>query len=446
MSEVKNLQFGLSMLNAMKNNEKIDTINDTVHLTLHNISRVESTLICLICKDSYVQQSQRYVKNTKEMFQNIDFKTDDKDDEAEKLAKDYETLIEKSIFLYDRMTELKPESVGKARTTEEDYKWGIPIEDARYIMPLSCKTNMTITMSTSKFPLFVYLLYYLSDTFSKDTWKLLLDACDNIDENISKYIMRMVKKVGKGARNPVDQYFKNDVSTSYVDKVDVKEQALYDLSLGTLMSSASDPEEAIKEYETDEDKQKLVLRVAGKGHTSILEQARFKSHHSCSLTCLHQLERHRLMEIKPVGFKSLSHLKVKKFMMPKSIANSKFKKEVDELIDEWSNFAEDVYNHNPNSLNSIGCLLNCQVVPFDLVTNVRADVEVMKQRLCLNAQWEIRRLVNQRKEMLLETNLGFIYKKFALPNCKTIGCQEGSYKNIKCKKKDYNGTMFFYKE
>ena len=78
MSEVKNLQFGSSMLNAMKNNEKIDTINDTVHLTLHNISRVESTLICLICKDSYVQQSQRYVKNTKEMFQNIDFKIDDK--------------------------------------------------------------------------------------------------------------------------------------------------------------------------------------------------------------------------------------------------------------------------------------------------------------------------------------------------------------------------------
>ena len=278
MSEVKNLQFGPSMLNAMKNNEKIDTINDTVHLTLHNISRVESTLICLICKDSYVQQSQRYVKNTKEMFQNIDFKIDDKDEEAEKLVKDYETLIEKSIFLYDRMTELKPESVGKARTTEEDYKWGIPIEDARYIMPLSCKTNMTITMSTSKFPLFVYLIYYLSDTFSKDTWKLLLDACDNIDENISKYIMRMVKKVGKGARNPVDQYFKNDVSTSYVDKVDAKEQALYDLSLGTLMSSASDPEEAIKEYKTDEDKQNLILRVAGKGHTSILEQARFKSY------------------------------------------------------------------------------------------------------------------------------------------------------------------------
>ena len=37
----------------------------------------------------------------------LNFKTEDKDDEAEKLAKDYETLIEKSIFLYDRMTELK---------------------------------------------------------------------------------------------------------------------------------------------------------------------------------------------------------------------------------------------------------------------------------------------------------------------------------------------------
>ena len=42
--------------------------------------------------------------------------------------------------------------------------------------------------SLSFIVLFVYLLYYLSDTFSKDTWKLLLDACDNIDENINKTV------------------------------------------------------------------------------------------------------------------------------------------------------------------------------------------------------------------------------------------------------------------
>ena len=430
MSEVKNLKLGNDIKKALINNKKLDNINDTVHLTLHNISRVESTLICLICKDSYVQQSQRYVKNTRDMFQDIDF---EEETDIKKLKEEYNALLERTIFLYDNMTELKEESKGKSRTTVEDYKWGIPIEDARYIMPLSCKTNMTITMAANKLPLFVYLLFYLSDTFSKDTWKSLLDACKQIDEEISNRIQRMAKKVGKGARNPVDVYFKNDVNSSFLDVVDVGENALYDLCLGTLMSSSANPEEGMKKYDTQEKQEAMVLRVAGKGHTSILEQSRFKSHHSCSLTCLHQLERHRLMDIRPVGFKHLADMGEKRFTIPKTIMNSRFKKQVDELIGDWSDFASKVYNHNPNSLNSIGCLLNCQMIPFDVVTNVRADIEVMKQRLCLNAQWEIRQLMIHRKTILLDTELGFIYKKFALPNCKTIGCQEGSYKNPKCK-------------
>lgn len=430
MGYIKNLKFGNDIKNALQGNTKIDKINDTVHLTLHNISRVESTLICLICKDSYVQQSQRYVKNTKEMFQNIDFKEEATEDTLEE---EYKSLIERTIFLYDRMTELKEESVGKSRTTVDDYKWGVPIEDARYIMPLSCKTNMTITMAANKFSLFVYLLYYLSDTFSEDTWKSLLDECKKIDESISNRVMRMAKKVGKGSRNPVDIYFKNEGMESFKDSIEIPNNILYDLCLGTLMSSSEDPEESIKKYDTPEKQEKMVLRVAGMGHTSILEQVRFKSHHSCSLTCLHQLERHRLLEIRPVGFKHLASMTEKRFTIPKSIMNSKFKKEAEELIGDWSDFADRVYDHDPTSLNSLGCLLNCQVIPFDMVTNVRADVEVMKQRLCLNAQWEIRKFMLARKNQLLDTDLGFIYKKFALPNCKTIGCQEGSYKNPKCK-------------
>lgn len=434
MGSVKNLKFGDEIKQALIDNKKLDNINDTVHLTLHDISRVESTLICLICKDSYVQQSQRYVKNTREMFQYIDFKTDEKDD-TQALEEEYNSLIERSIYLYDTMTELKPESVGKTRTTIDDYKWGIPIEDARYIMPLSCKTNMTITMAAHKFPTFVYLIYYLSDSFSGSTWNSLLHECLNIDEKIAQRVTRMSKKVGKGSRNPVDYYFKNDISSSFLNFIDVGEHVLYDLCLGTLMSSSADPEESMKKYDTQEKQEQMVLRVAGKGHTSILEQVRFKSHHACSLTCLHQLERHRLMEIRPVGFKTMAVMGEKRFVIPQTIMNSKFKKQVEELIDDWSSFSERVYDHNPNSLNSIGCLVNCQLIPFDLVTNVRADIEVMKQRLCLNAQWEIRQLMNKRKTLLLNTDIGFIYKKFALPNCKTIGCQEGSYKNPKCKEK-----------
>ena len=126
MGIVKNLKMDQDFANIIMNNEELENHikPGVVHLTLHDINRVESTMICLICKDSYVQQSQRYVKNDETMFDEMKF-------ENVALYEEFNALVRQSMSLYQRMTELKPESVGKSRTTPEDYKFGIPIEDAR---------------------------------------------------------------------------------------------------------------------------------------------------------------------------------------------------------------------------------------------------------------------------------------------------------------------------
>lgn len=436
MGRICNLKLDNDFMNNLMNNVELSTAvkPGVVHLTLHDINRVESTLICMVCKDSYVQQSQRYVKNDETMFDTMYF-------ENQALQEEFNALTRQSFSLYERMTELKPESVGKSRTTPDDYKWGIPIEDARYILPLSCKTNMTITMSGNKFKMFALLLYYMSGegNISEGTWASLLDVLNGVDPEFGKNVLKMVKKYGRGAKNPVDKFFKNDeIDASKLFYADVTENALYDLVLGTLMSSAADPNEAIQKYETQEKKERMVLRVAGMGHYSILEQCRFVTHDSCSLTCFHQLVRHRLYDIMPIGLMKLLGLKETNFVIPETVLNSNFKREFEDLIADWSDFGHRVVKQEPTNYHCLGALLNCQVIPFDMIANIRADIDVMKQRLCMNAQWEIRQMMLNRKKELMKTDLGFIYKKFAVPNCMTIGCQEGNYAHDLCKQTGRN--------
>lgn len=399
------------------------------HVELNNITRVESTLICGICKDSYVQQSQRYVKNDETMFRWMTF-------ENVLLEEEFKSLCRQSMSIYERMTELKPESMGKVRTTIDDYKWGIPIEDARYILPLACKTNMSITMEGKKFELFISLLYYMSDSISKELFNELMINIQRANVKLFVCIGKMLKKYGKGDRNPVNKYFKNDLKfESMTPKYyDIKDETVRDLAVATLMSSSADPVKELEgNYSTYEEQKELILRVAGKGHYSILEQSRFTTDTFCSLTCYHQLIRHRLYNIMPIGLIQLGKSKQSQYMIPETIRSSKFYRECDEVISEWSDFIHRALEQEPRNYNCLGALLNCQIIPFKLNTNIRADIDVMKQRLCMNAQWEIRQFMQDRKTYLTCTSFGDIYKKFAKPNCMTIGCQEGNYAHPDCK-------------
>ena len=47
----------------------------------------------------------------------------------------------KTLALYQKMSQMK-QGEFKGRPKLENYEYGIPIEDARYILPLAVKTNV----------------------------------------------------------------------------------------------------------------------------------------------------------------------------------------------------------------------------------------------------------------------------------------------------------------
>lgn len=419
MRNITNFNMSAGMIHELRkekiNSKGLDKF--TVSFNLMNINRLQSTILCML-KDSYVQQSQRYVKNNIDGFENIDTGNSN-------LNSQYESLLNKTMDLYNRMTEIKEESKGKSRTTVKDYKHGIPIEDARYILPLSAKTNISVTMSGDKFITFTSLLKKYSTTIFKNLFTELNEILGNME--ISSTLLF-------GESDIVEDLFANNynelTTASITNKMDVDTEGINAICRGILMSTTADPSKKVDEkYPTLESRQQLINRVAGYGHTSVLEQYRFNSIMKCSMVTFHQLIRHRMLSIKPLSFDNINFLiSHREHVIPNSIKKSQFVEEYNELVLEWKNFTKELlYNGQINELPML-TILNGDEIVFNYTTNVRADVEFMNKRLCTNAQWEIRQMAKERLNMILNTEIGFMYEKFAKPDCQLPkGCQEGAY-------------------
>ncbi|WP_304576631.1 FAD-dependent thymidylate synthase [Romboutsia ilealis] len=430
MKKITNFTMSQGMINEIQNMmkaphpiiyfEKLDIF--TVSFNLMNINRLQSTMICLL-KDSYVQQSQRYVKNTKDSFQELNI-------DNELLKEEYVNLVEKTMDLYTRMTEIKEESKGKSRTTVADYKHGIPIEDARYILPLSAKTNMSVTMSGDKFGTFIALLSHYSKTIFKDLYDELCDILEM--SGIDKVIMNYYdpKIINLFASNATEL-----LNVSSNNRIEVDKEGINAICRGILMSTTADPSKKVEEkYPTLDDREALIKRVAGYGHTSVLEQYRFNSIMKCSLVTLHQLIRHRMVNIKPISLDNMvKMISGREHIIPNTIKRSIFIEEYEALVQEWRILNLRLIKSGITNESPLLTILNGDEIVFNFTTNIRADEEFLNKRLCVNAQWEIRRLAKDRVTKLRETELGFIYEKFAKPDCALPkGCQEGAYS---CSKK-----------
>lgn len=68
-------------------------------------------------------------------------------------------------------------------------------------------------------------------------------------------------------------------------------------------------------------------------------------------------------------------------------------------------------------------LLNCDQIKLVISSNARADISMLADRICLNAQWEIRELAT--KKLLLLRDLSMVLYEKALPACVLGKCREG---------------------
>jgi thymidylate synthase ThyX len=374
-------------------------------------------LLCEL-KASYIQQSQRYVTMDGEVFTLPQL--EDKDNQFGN------ELVKRSLELYAKMSELRQGDI-KGRPKLENYIYRIPIEDARYILPLCTKTNMCVTMSGDK----LYQLYYLVnnyDTIFSD-FKLELNRCipaelvgllpRKWDNNKNKKLIRDLYLDDLQKINPEN----NLVLLNAFENLELQ------AGLGALTSTrSSTPSEILTKWgnEAATKARDVVDRVLGYGHESIAEQARTTFGMMLSLTAYHQQVRHRLPESYREELLELILDRDRPVLIPRSISQSGFYEEFLGLTKEFKEYRLYIYKKYGEE-KALPFLLNCDQLKMIISTNARIDAKMLSERTCMNAQWEIRELAIKKLKSLREMS-HILYEK-ALPACIISKCKEG---NLTC--------------
>jgi thymidylate synthase ThyX len=354
-------------------------------------------------KDSYVQQSQRYVSQAEDQFDKPDLPSEEKERG--------QALIRRAVRLYTAMS---------------DGESGIPIEDARYILPLLAKTNLSVALSADKLTDFFALC---NDGRYRSLTRPLRDALEPL---LPKMLYERLQSV------PAEGIHESLVSAFYQESMDkltpeqpmVLLQAFQDpelkAGLGALTSTRSQaPSEVLAAWGdgAPEKAKATVRRVLGYGHTSIAEQARTTFGMMCSLSAYHQQIRHRLSSNHREDLTAVARDANRPPLIPPSIRNSGFKEEFLALTQSFKSFRLQILERFGLD-RALPFLQNCDQIKLIYSTNARMDAAVLSERICMNAQWEIRDLCI-RKLALLRKLSETLYES-AAPPCVHGSCREGN--------------------
>ncbi|GAB6139212.1 FAD-dependent thymidylate synthase [Halanaerobaculum tunisiense] len=378
------------------------------------ITRLQSTLLCEL-KDSYVQQSQRYVTMKETAYSLPELAPEDLQQATD--------LIEQAFVLYNKMSELKSESA-KRRPKVADYKHGIPIEDARYILPLATKTNISVAMTGDK----LYDLFcLLTDQQYGSIFKEFRTA---MEEQLPASLLNLLpKSTSSSDYDLVADLYQQDFASLTPEDNMILLNSFTNLDLKVGLGAATStspvvPSQKLADWgaQATSKAQGLTERVLDYGHESIAEQARTTFGMMCSLVTYHQQIRHRLSENHRERLANLILEQDRELLVPPRIEESDFKAEFLKLAKQFKDLRLKIYREYGLD-KALPFLLNCDQIKLVISTNARIDQEMLAERICNKAQWEIREL--STKKLLQLRDLSSVLYEQALPSCIHGACKEG---------------------
>ncbi len=386
-----------------------------VSFVLEEINRWQSTMICEL-KDSYVQQSQRYVTLTADGYT---LPTQLSEEDRTKA----EELIAQAFALYEEMSQLKGGFTGRPKP--EHYLYGIPVEDARYILPLAVKTNISVATTGDKLlDWFRMMKRPLDREMFADIHGALLTQLPSalgqwLDEQTFEY-----ENTGM-----LNQFYKEDMESITPKKPVVLLHTFakpeLKVALGALTSTKGEPPSAVLEgwgAEADGKATGVINRVMGYGHTSIAEQCRTTFGMMFSLVTYHQQVRHRLPSTYREPWLNILLEPERPPVIPQTVIDGGFEGKYRRLVQDMQRFQQRIAGHYKGGLWRY-FLLNCQQVKVITSTNARMDCEMLQERICNNAQWEINGIACAKLDELRQ--LSDILYKTAVPSCVYGTCKEG---------------------
>lgn len=200
-----------------------------------------------------------------------------------------------------------------------------------------------------------------------------------------------------------------------------------------LTSTKSGSPSEIFEKMDSETAKRIIKRVTGYGHVSVIEHASFTfSVEGVSRAMTHQLVRHRIASYTQQSQRYVAYDTLEKFVTPQSIANNAEAKRIfDEALEEISEAYQKLLKLEIPKEDARFILPNAAKTNIIVTMNARELRHFFNLRCCARSQWEIREVA---VEMLKQAKKAApILFENAGPSCVELGyCPEGKMKPMEC--------------
>jgi thymidylate synthase (FAD) len=201
-------------------------------------------------------------------------------------------------------------------------------------------------------------------------------------------------------------------------------------------TKSGSPSDILEKMDLEKAK-RIIKRVTGYGHASVIEHASFTfSIEGVSRAMTHQLVRHRIASYTQQSQRYVTYDSVKKYVTPPSIMdNAEAKRIFDEALVKISEAYKKLLNLKIPKEDSRFILPNAAKTNIIVTMNARELQHFFNLRCCARAQWEIRETAT---EMLRQAKkIAPILFEKAGPSCVKLGfCPEGKMKPPECNVED----------
>jgi len=201
-------------------------------------------------------------------------------------------------------------------------------------------------------------------------------------------------------------------------------------------TQSGSPSEILEKIDSKTAK-RIIKRVTGYGHASVIEHASFTfSIEGVSRVMTHQLVRHRIASYTQQSQRYVTYDTVESYMTPPSITKTaEAKKKFDETLEEISETYKKLIRLGIPKEDARFILPNAAKTNIIVTMNARELRHFFNLRCCIRAQWETREVAMEMLKQVKKVAPALFEN--AGPSCVKLGyCPEGRMKPPQCNVKE----------
>ena len=197
-------------------------------------------------------------------------------------------------------------------------------------------------------------------------------------------------------------------------------------------TKSGSPSEILEKMDVETAK-RIIKRVTGYGHVSVIEHASFTfSIEGVSRAMTHQLVRHRIASFTQQSQRYVTYDALEKYVTPPSITNNEEAQKIfDETLEKISETYQNLLKLGIKKEDARFILPNAAKTNIIVTMNARELRHFFNLRCCTRSQWEIREAAREMLKQAKKTAPALFEN--AGPTCVELGyCPEGKMKPPEC--------------